>query len=112
MNFLNSIILFGLGAAVLPLVIHLLSKRNTKETVFPSIRLLELLSQGVRPPAVILGFPVGFIGAAESKAALIAHAGAIPFVALSGLGGGSAIAAAAVDALVGDGEDDGRGEVR
>jgi hypothetical protein len=43
MNFLNSIILFGLGAAVLPLLIHLLSKRNTKETVFPSIRLLELL---------------------------------------------------------------------
>lgn len=75
-------------------------------------RLLELLSQGVRPPAVILGFPVGFIGAAESKAALIAHAGAIPFVTLSGRHGGSAIAAAAVNALVGDGEDDGRGEVR
>ncbi|MFC1537851.1 BatA domain-containing protein [Candidatus Latescibacterota bacterium] len=43
MNFLNSIILFGLGAAVLPLLIHLLSKRSTKEIVFPSIRFLELL---------------------------------------------------------------------
>ncbi|MFC1490558.1 BatA domain-containing protein [Candidatus Latescibacterota bacterium] len=43
MNFLNSIILFGLGAAVLPLLIHLISKRSTKEIVFPSIKLLELL---------------------------------------------------------------------
>ncbi len=43
MNFLNSVILFGLGAAVIPLVIHLLSKRNTQETVFPSIRFLEWL---------------------------------------------------------------------
>jgi len=71
-------------------------------------RLLERLAKGAAPPAVILGFPVGFIGAAESKVALIAHAGEIPFVTLSGRRGGSAIAAAAVNALVGDGEDDGR----
>ncbi|HUT63210.1 MAG TPA: BatA domain-containing protein, partial [Anaerolineae bacterium] len=43
MNFLNSIVLFGLGAAVLPLLIHLLSKRKAKEIAFPSIRLLELM---------------------------------------------------------------------
>ncbi len=71
-------------------------------------RLLELLAEGAQPPAVILGFPVGFIGAAESKQALIAHAGDVPFVTLKGRRGGSAIAAAAVNALVGDGEDDGR----
>ena len=50
--------------------------------------------------AAILGFPVGFIGAAESKDALIAHAGDIPFVTLKGRLGGSAIAAAAVNALL------------
>ncbi len=71
-------------------------------------RLLERLAEGAAPPAVILGFPVGFIGAAESKAALIAHAGDVPFVTLKGRRGGSAIAAAAVNALVADGEDDGR----
>ena len=43
MNFLNPVVLFGLGAALLPLVIHLLSKRRAKEVAFPSIRLLELM---------------------------------------------------------------------
>ncbi|MEQ9555178.1 MAG: precorrin-8X methylmutase [Rhodospirillales bacterium] len=62
-------------------------------------RLLELLAEGAPRPAVILGFPVGFIGAAESKQALIDHAGGIPFATLPGQRGGSALAAAAVNAL-------------
>ncbi|WP_371258374.1 precorrin-8X methylmutase [Magnetospira sp. QH-2] len=64
-------------------------------------RLLEQLNQGAPLPAVILGFPVGFVGAAESKQALIDHAGDIPFVTLKGRAGGSALAAAAVNALAG-----------
>ena len=68
-------------------------------------RLLELLAAGAPKPALILGFPVGFIGAAESKEALIQHAGDIPFVTLRGRFGGSAIAAAAVNALAIVGEE-------
>ena len=41
MNFLNPLILFGLGAAVVPFVIHLLSRRKAKEVVFPSIEFLQ-----------------------------------------------------------------------
>jgi precorrin-8X/cobalt-precorrin-8 methylmutase len=48
---------------------------------------------------VILGFPVGFVGAAESKAELAANARGCEFVALCGRRGGSAIASAAVNAL-------------
>ncbi len=65
--------------------------------------LLEGLAAGWPQPALILGFPVGFVGAAESKQALIADAGDVPYVTLRGRTGGSAIAAAAVNALVGDG---------
>ncbi|MCP5366256.1 MAG: precorrin-8X methylmutase [Hyphomicrobiales bacterium] len=65
-------------------------------------RLLELLAAGAPPPAVILGFPVGFVGAAESKEALIAQAGAVPYVTLRGRRGGSALAAAAVNAMAWD----------
>lgn len=65
-------------------------------------RLLELLGDGAPPPALILGFPVGFIGAAESKAALRDHARDVPFIAVAGRRGGSAMAAAAVNALAGD----------
>lgn len=61
-------------------------------------RLLELLDEGVAPPAAVIGIPVGFIGAAESKAAL-AHDGRVPFVVVHGRRGGSAMAAAAVNAL-------------
>lgn len=61
--------------------------------------LLELLDQGWPKPAVILGFPVGFVGAAESKAALAADARGCAFVALRGRRGGSAMASAAVNAL-------------
>ena len=65
-------------------------------------RLLELIADGAGKPALVLGFPVGFIGAAESKAALI-DSGA-PFVTLRGRLGGSALAAAAVNALAGAGK--------
>ncbi|MEX0860416.1 MAG: precorrin-8X methylmutase [Cucumibacter sp.] len=64
-------------------------------------RLLELLDQGLAPPAMILAFPVGFVGAAESKAALIDDPRGVPFVTLRGRRGGSALAAAAVNALAG-----------
>lgn len=62
-------------------------------------RLLEGLAEGWPSPALILGFPVGFIGAAESKDALIEGAHGVPFVTLRGRRGGSAMAAAAVNAL-------------
>ncbi len=61
--------------------------------------LLELLDQGWPKPAVILGFPVGFVGAAESKAELAANPRGADFIALRGRRGGSAIASAAVNAL-------------
>jgi precorrin-8X/cobalt-precorrin-8 methylmutase len=64
-------------------------------------RLLELLDAGLAPPALILGFPVGFVGAAESKVELIANPRGVPFIALKGRRGGSALAAAAVNALAG-----------
>ena len=64
-------------------------------------RLLELLADGAPRPAAILGFPVGFVGAAESKAALVATG--LPYLALLGRRGGSAIAAAAVNALAREG---------
>lgn len=62
-------------------------------------RLLELIEAGAPPPALILGFPVGFVGAAESKEALVVGAHGVPFVCLLGRRGGSAMAAAAVNAL-------------
>lgn len=64
-------------------------------------RLLELILDGAPKPAVILGFPVGFIGAAESKQALANFGPDIPFMTLLGRRGGSAIASASVNALAG-----------
>lgn len=61
-------------------------------------RLLELFDQGWPLPAAIIGIPVGFVGAAESKAALEAD-GRVPFLVVRGRRGGSAMAAAAVNAL-------------
>ena len=61
--------------------------------------LLELIDAGAPKPAMILGFPVGFIGAAESKAELAANPRGCDFVALRGRRGGSAMASAAVNAL-------------
>ena len=70
---------------------------NAPTTLF---RLLEVLAEGVEPPAVIFGFPVGFVGAAESKELLVNQCReSIPFMTLSGRRGGSAIAAAAVNAV-------------
>ncbi|HLI43990.1 MAG TPA: precorrin-8X methylmutase [Acidimicrobiales bacterium] len=67
-------------------------------------RLLELLDAGAPRPALILGFPVGFVGAAESKQALAEEAHGVPFVTLLGRRGGSAMAAAAVNALAAERE--------
>jgi precorrin-8X/cobalt-precorrin-8 methylmutase len=62
-------------------------------------RLLELLDGGASRPAAIVGIPVGFVGAAESKDALMTHARGIPFLVVRGRLGGSAMVAAAVNAL-------------
>ncbi|WP_420548696.1 precorrin-8X methylmutase [Curvivirga sp.] len=75
---------------------------NAPTTLF---YLLEKIAAGGPKPAAILGFPVGFIGAAESKEALITHAGDIPFVTLRGRLGGSAMAAAAINALCAENEE-------
>ena len=64
-------------------------------------RLLEILGQGAPRPAVILAFPVGFVGAAESKRALAGMPDPPPFLTLHGRRGGSASAAAAVNAVAG-----------
>ena len=61
--------------------------------------LLTLLDNGAAKPALILGFPVGFVGAVESKNELAAHSRGVPFIALRGRRGGSAMAAAALNAL-------------
>lgn len=66
--------------------------------------LLELLDQNVDKPALILGFPVGFVGAAESKTELATNSRGVPFITLHGRRGGSAIAAAAVNALAKENE--------
>jgi precorrin-8X/cobalt-precorrin-8 methylmutase len=63
-------------------------------------RLLELISAGAPRPAAIIGMPVGFVGAAESKEALIESG--LPAIVMCGRKGGSAMAAAAVNALASD----------
>lgn len=62
-------------------------------------RLLEVLLEGAPRPAAILAFPVGFVGAAESKEALVGAGLGVPYVTLRGRRGGSALAAAAINAL-------------
>jgi len=62
-------------------------------------RLLDLLDAGAPKPAAILGVPVGFVGAAEAKEALAADPRGVPFLIVRGRMGGSAITAAAVNAL-------------
>lgn len=62
-------------------------------------RLLELLRAGAPRPAAVLAFPVGFVGAAESKQALIDAGLGIPYATMIGRRGGSAMAAAAVNAV-------------
>ncbi len=61
--------------------------------------LLEMIDSGAPKPACIAGFPVGFVGAAESKAELIANSRGIPFATIKGRKGGSAMASSVVNAL-------------
>ncbi|MCF8466353.1 MAG: precorrin-8X methylmutase [Sneathiella sp.] len=63
--------------------------------------LLERIEAGAPKPAAVLAFPVGFVGAAESKEALIASSIDVPFITLRGRKGGSAMAAAALNAIAG-----------
>ena len=65
-------------------------------------KLLEMIRDGAPKPAAVLGFPVGFVGAVESKDALAEQPFGIPFLAIKGRRGGSAMAAAAVNALASD----------
>ena len=64
-------------------------------------RLLEMLDEGAAPPAAVIGLPVGFVGALESKEAIAAD-GRVPFLIVRGRKGGSAMAVAAVNALASD----------
>ena len=63
-------------------------------------RLLELVADGAARPAAVLGFPVGFVGAVESKRALAENRLGLPYITLHGRRGGSAIAAAALNAII------------
>lgn len=62
-------------------------------------RLLDLLERGAPRPAAVVGIPVGFVGAAESKEALMANPFGVPYIIVRGRMGGSAMASAAVNAL-------------
>lgn len=62
-------------------------------------RLLEMIDAGAPRPAAILGIPVGFVGAAESKDELMTHSRGIPYLVVCGRLGGSAMTAAAINAL-------------
>ena len=62
--------------------------------------LLELIDAGAPRPAAVIAFPVGFVGAAESKDEIHAHPRSIPYATLLGRRGGSAMAAAVINALV------------
>ena len=67
-------------------------------------RLLELILEGRARPAAVIGLPVGFVGASESKEALRANAHDVDYLVVRGRRGGSAMAAAAVNALASDKE--------
>lgn len=64
--------------------------------------LLEMIDAGASKPACIVGMPVGFVGAAESKAELIANSRGIPFATIKGRKGGSAMASSVINALTSD----------
>ena len=66
-------------------------------------RLLDMFDETSARPACVIGMPVGFVGAAESKEALIADA-RVPFITLKGRKGGSAMAAAALNAIASEAE--------
>ncbi len=61
--------------------------------------LLEMIDAGAPKPACIAGFPVGFVGAAESKAELSANPRGLPFATIKGRKGGSAMASSVINAL-------------
>ncbi|MFI6761834.1 precorrin-8X methylmutase [Micromonospora sp. NPDC050417] len=67
-------------------------------------RLLELIDAGAGRPAAVLGIPVGFIGAAESKQALAAHPAGLEYLVVHGRRGGSAMTAAAINAIANEKE--------
>lgn len=67
-------------------------------------RLLEMIEDGAPRPAAVIGVPVGFIGAAESKDALAAHPSGLEHLVVRGRRGGSAIAAAAINAIASEEE--------
>ncbi|MFG2140340.1 precorrin-8X methylmutase [Streptomyces sp. NPDC048650] len=67
-------------------------------------RLLEMIEEGAPRPAAVIGIPVGFIGAAESKDALIAHPSKLDHIVVRGRRGGSAMTAAAINALASEEE--------
>ncbi len=64
--------------------------------------LLELIDSGAGKPAAIVGMPVGFVGAVESKSELVADPRGIPYATLLGRRGGSAMAAAVINAMTRD----------
>ncbi|UUU35879.1 precorrin-8X methylmutase [Streptomyces sp. CA-210063] len=67
-------------------------------------RLLEMIEEGAPRPAAVIGVPVGFVGAAESKEALAAHPSGLEHIVVRGRRGGSAIAAAALNAIASEEE--------
>ncbi|MGV9942238.1 precorrin-8X methylmutase [Streptomyces sp. NPDC003401] len=67
-------------------------------------RLLEMIEEGSPRPAAVIGVPVGFVGAAESKDALAAHPSGLEHLVVRGRRGGSAIAAAALNAIASEEE--------
>ena len=67
-------------------------------------RLLELIEAGAPRPAAVIGVPVGFIGAAESKQALAEHPSGLEHLVVRGRRGGSAMAAAAINAIASEEE--------
>ena len=67
-------------------------------------RLLEMIEAGAARPAAVIGVPVGFIGAAESKDALAGHPAALEHLVVQGRRGGSALAAAAINAIASEEE--------
>lgn len=67
-------------------------------------RLLEMMEERAPRPAAVIGIPVGFVGAVESKVALTQHASALDHVVVHGRRGGSAMASSAINALARDEE--------
>jgi precorrin-8X/cobalt-precorrin-8 methylmutase len=67
-------------------------------------RLLELIDEGIEPPVAVVGGPVGFVGSAQSKQELIDRPRGISYLVVQGRRGGSAMAAAAVNAIASSAE--------